>query len=68
VTGNGKAHQRPHRAAWRGILDKTEDRQWGGRKKGTPNKATTERQAQVAATGKTPLEIMLENARWAYIE
>jgi hypothetical protein len=38
----------------------------GGRKKGTPNKATTERQALVAATGKTPLEIMLENARWAY--
>jgi hypothetical protein len=38
----------------------------GGRKKGTPNKATAERQAQVAATGKTPLEIMLENARWAY--
>jgi hypothetical protein len=38
----------------------------GGRKKGTPNKATAERQALVAATGKTPLEIMLENARWAY--
>jgi hypothetical protein len=27
---------------------------------------TAERQAQVAATGKTPLEIMIENARWAY--
>jgi hypothetical protein len=38
----------------------------GGRKKGTPNKATAERQAQVAATDKTPLEIMMENARWAY--
>ena len=38
----------------------------GGRKKGTPNKATAERQAAVAASGKTPLEIMLENARWAY--
>ena len=40
----------------------------GGRKKGTPNKATAERQAQVAATGKTPLSIMLENARLADAE
>jgi hypothetical protein len=37
----------------------------GGRRKGTPNKATAERQAAVAALGKTPLEIMIENARWA---
>jgi hypothetical protein len=37
----------------------------GGRKKGTPNKATAERQAAVAASGKTPLSIMLENARLA---
>ena len=40
----------------------------GGRKKGTPNKATAERQAQVAATGKTPLSIMLENMRLADAE
>jgi hypothetical protein len=30
------------------------------------NKATAERQAAVAAFGKTPLEIMMKNARWAY--
>ena len=40
----------------------------GGRRKGTPNKATTERQAQVAASGKTPLEVMLDNMRRAYNE
>jgi hypothetical protein len=40
----------------------------GGRGKGTPNKATAERQAAIAASGKTPLEIMLENTRWAYAE
>jgi hypothetical protein len=40
----------------------------GGRCKGTPNKATTERQAQVAASGKTPLEVMLDNMRRAYNE
>ena len=40
----------------------------GGRQIGTPNKATAERQAQVAATGKTPLSIMLENARLADAE
>ena len=40
----------------------------GGRKKGTPNKATAERQAAVASSGKTPLSIMLENARLADAE
>ena len=40
----------------------------GGRKKGTPNKATAERQAAVAASGKTPLSIMLENMRLADAE
>jgi hypothetical protein len=40
----------------------------GGRRKGTPNKATAERQAQVAASGKTPLEVMLDNMRRAYNE
>jgi hypothetical protein len=38
----------------------------GGRRRGTPNKATAARQAAIAASGKTPLEIMIENARWAY--
>jgi hypothetical protein len=37
----------------------------GGRRKGTPNKATADRQAAVAASGKTPLAVMLENMRWA---
>ena|SRR6516164_5570677 len=37
----------------------------GGRCRGTPNKATSERQAAVAASGKTPLAIMLQNMRWA---
>ena len=37
----------------------------GGRRKGTPNKATAERQAAVAATGCTPLDVMLDNMRWA---
>jgi hypothetical protein len=37
----------------------------GGRRKGTPNKATAERQAAVAATGRTPLDVMLNNMRWA---
>jgi hypothetical protein len=40
----------------------------GGRRKGTPNKATAERQAAVAVSGKTPLEIMLDNMRRAYNE
>ena len=37
----------------------------GGRRRGTPNKATAARQAQVAASGKTPLEVMLSNMRFA---
>jgi hypothetical protein len=39
-----------------------------GRPKGSPNKATAERQAAVSASGITPLAIMVENARWAYAE
>lgn len=35
----------------------------GGRKKGVPNKATIERQAEVAASGLTPLEFMLQVMR-----
>lgn len=34
-----------------------------GRPKGSPNKATQWRQAQVAATGATPLEVMIEAMR-----
>lgn len=35
-----------------------------GRKPNTPNKASAARQAKVAATGLTPLDIMLDNARY----
>lgn len=35
-----------------------------GRKLNTPNKASAARQAAVAATGLTPLDIMLANARY----
>jgi len=38
----------------------------GGRRKGTPNKATAARQVQVAASGKTPLDVMLDNMRFAH--
>jgi hypothetical protein len=41
-------------------------RKTGGRRKGTPNKATAERQAAIAASGISPLDIMVENARWAH--
>jgi hypothetical protein len=34
-----------------------------GRKKGSPNKATAERQAEVAASGETPLDYMLRIMR-----
>lgn len=34
-----------------------------GRKPGTPNKATAERQAEIAASGLTPLEFMLSILR-----
>jgi hypothetical protein len=36
------------------------------RKRGTPNKATAARQAAVAASGITPLEVMLDNMRFAH--
>ena len=35
----------------------------GGRQKGTPNKATAARQAEIAASGLTPLDFMLEVMR-----
>ena len=38
-------------------------RKTGGRKKGTPNKATAVRQAEIAASGPTPLDFMLEVMR-----
>lgn len=38
----------------------------GGRQKGTRNKATAARQEQVAAEGVTPLDVMLENMRFAH--
>lgn len=36
----------------------------GGRKKGVPNNATQARQAEVKATGQTPLEVMIESMRY----
>ena len=39
-----------------------------GRPKGSANKASAARQAAIAATGTTPLDVMLENVRWAYAE
>jgi len=36
----------------------------GGRKPGTPNKASAAREAEVAASGATPLEVMLANMRF----
>lgn len=36
-----------------------------GRKKGSPNKATSARQALVTASGATPLDIMIKNMRIA---
>jgi hypothetical protein len=38
-------------------------RKTGGRQKGTPNKVTAERQAEVAASGLTPLDYLLEVMR-----
>lgn len=38
-------------------------RQGAGRKAGTPNKANAERQAEVAASGLTPLDYMLTMLR-----
>lgn len=38
-------------------------REGAGRKKGTPNKATQERQAEIAASGLTPLDFMLQIMR-----
>ena len=35
----------------------------GGRKKGTPNKATAKREAEIAASGKTPLQYMIDLMR-----
>jgi hypothetical protein len=38
----------------------------GGRAKGVPNRASQARQKRVAETGITPLEVMLENMRFAH--
>lgn len=38
-------------------------RKTGGRRKGTPNRATEARQAQIAASGLTPLDFMLSVLR-----
>ncbi len=38
-------------------------RENAGRKRGSPNKATQERQAEVAASGETPLDYMLRVMR-----
>src|SRR2546423_5474371 len=41
-------------------------RENAGGRRGTPNKATAARQAAVAASGITPLEVMLDNMRFAH--
>ena len=41
----------------------TTGRKFGGRQKGTPNKATAARVAEIAATGETPLAFMLRVMR-----
>jgi hypothetical protein len=41
-------------------------RENAGWKQGAPNKATATRQAEVAASGITPLEVMLDNVRVAH--
>jgi len=43
-------------------------RKTGGRRKGTPNKTTTAREAEIAASGATPLEVMLSNMRFYHQE
>ena len=35
----------------------------GGRKKGTPNKASVEREAEIAKSGKTPLQFLIDRMR-----
>jgi hypothetical protein len=43
-------------------------RKTGGRRKGTPNKTTIAREAEIAASGATPLEVMLANMRFYHQE
>jgi hypothetical protein len=43
-------------------------RKTGGRAKGTPNKATAARAAEIAASGETPLDYMLKVMRDPTIE
>ncbi len=35
----------------------------GGRQKGTPNKRTAKREAEIAASGKTPLQFLIDRMR-----
>src|SRR5262245_11854661 len=46
----------------------TNGRKTGGRKIGTPNRVTAERERMVAASGLTPLECMLQNMRRFHAE
>lgn len=41
-------------------------REGAGRKPNKPNKATAERQAKIAATGVTPLDVMIADMRFHY--
>lgn len=43
-------------------------RKTGGRRKGTPNKTTTARETEIAASGVTPLEVMISNMRFYHQE
>ena len=40
----------------------------GGRKKGTPNKASAKREAEIAKSGKTPLQFLLDRMRNAKVD
>jgi hypothetical protein len=40
----------------------------GGRQKGTPNKASAQRQVEIAATGQTPLDFLIERMRDQEVE
>ena len=45
-----------------GIGSKPGERR-GGRKKGVPNKANAKREAEIAKSGKTPLQLLIDRMR-----
>ena len=52
-----------------GELERTAKRRYTlDQREGTPNKTTTAREAEIAASGSTPLEVMLSNMRFYHQE